>query len=38
MLLIETTHPLFDDSRVPHTLETVSIEYIYSLKIKTLHI
>ncbi len=30
MLLIETTHPLFDDSRVPHPLETVSIEYIHS--------
>ena len=32
MLLIETTRPLLDDSRVPHPLETVSIEYIYSLR------
>ena len=32
MLLIETTRPLLDDSRVPNTLETVSIEYIHSLE------
>ena len=27
-ILIEITRPLLDDSRVPHPLETIPIEYI----------